>query len=60
MYRLRFKGNIAEQQKWWYEVVGAYYVSTDRRCRDCRKLEKERKSESRRVHLDGIKMKKEK
>ena len=51
---------LAEQQKWWYEEAGGYYFSTAIRCRDCRKIEMERKTQSRRVHLDGIKMKKEK
>ncbi|MBI5551303.1 MAG: zinc-ribbon domain containing protein [Desulfobacterales bacterium] len=48
---------LAEQQKWWYEEVGGYYFSTAIRCRSCRKKEKERKEEAKRVHLDGIKMK---
>jgi hypothetical protein len=45
---------LAEQQKWWYEEAGGYYFSTAIRCRSCRKAEKERKAEVRRIHLEGI------
>jgi hypothetical protein len=48
---------IAEQQKWWYEEAGGYYFSTAIRCRNCRKIENERKAEARKVHLDGKKKK---
>jgi hypothetical protein len=51
---------LAEQQKWWYEEMGGYYFSTATRCRSCRKIERNRKAEARRIHLEGIKMKKEK
>ena len=49
---------LAEQQKWWYEEAGGYYFATAIRCRNCRKIEKKRKTEARRVHLNRVKMKK--
>ena len=51
---------LAEQQKWWYEEAGGYYFSTAIRCRSCRKIERERKTEARHIHLEGIKIKKNK
>ena len=51
---------LAEQQKWWCEEVGGYYFTTAIRCRNCREIEKERKAEARRIHLEGILKKKEK
>ena len=50
----------AEQQKWWYEEPGGYYFATAIRCRNCRKIERERKAEARRTHLEGIRKKQEK
>lgn len=44
----------ATQQKWWYEVAKGYIFSTARRCRTCRRKERERRNESRRVHLEGV------
>jgi hypothetical protein len=44
----------AEQQKWWYEVAKGDVFTTARRCRACRRRERERQTEARRVHLEGI------
>ena len=44
----------AKQQKWWYEIAKGNINSTAVRCRSCRKAERERKAEARRVHLEGI------
>ncbi|HCE44320.1 MAG TPA: hypothetical protein DET40_12295 [Lentisphaeria bacterium] len=46
---------LAEQQKWWHEEAGGYCFSKAIRCRKCCEIEKERKAEARKVHLDGIK-----
>jgi hypothetical protein len=43
----------ARQQKWWYEVAGGEIETTAIRCRRCRRKERERKSEARRIHLEG-------
>lgn len=47
----------ATQQKWWFEVAKADVNTRAIRCRSCRKLERQRKSEARRVHLEGIRKK---
>jgi hypothetical protein len=47
----------AAQQKWWYEVAKGNVESRASRCRACRKIERERKAEARRVHLEGLKCK---
>src|SRR4051812_23866080 len=44
----------AAQQKWWYEVAKGDVQTTANRCRNCRRKERERKNEARRVHLDGL------
>jgi len=44
----------ATQQKWWYEVAGGDVWTTAVRCRACRRKERERKNEARRVHLEGV------
>ncbi len=44
----------AAQQKWWYEVAHGDLYSVAVRCRPCRRQEKRRKAEARRVHLQGI------
>ena len=44
----------AEQQKWWYEVAKGPIFSIAVRCRPCRKIERDRKAEARRIHLEGI------
>ena len=43
----------AGQQKWWYEVAKGDVFATARRCRACRRRERERRGDARRVHLDG-------
>ena len=43
----------AEDQKWWYEVAKGHMDSTAVRCRECRRKEKARRAEARRVHLEG-------
>lgn len=48
----------ATQQKWWYETAkgGVWTMAT--RCRACRRRERERRNEARRVHLQGLARKK--
>jgi hypothetical protein len=47
----------ATQQKWWYEVAKGYVYSTATRCRECRRRERERRAEARRIHFEGIEAK---
>ncbi|MFI5013700.1 MAG: zinc-ribbon domain containing protein [Hyphomicrobiales bacterium] len=42
------------QQKWWYEVAKGNVSSTAIMCRPCRRRERDRRAEARRVHLEGI------
>ncbi len=44
----------ATQQRWWYEVAKGGVWTTARRCRPCRRQERERRDEARRVHLEGL------
>ena len=44
----------AAQQKWWYEVAKGDVFTIARRCRACRRRERERRAEARRVHLEGL------
>lgn len=44
----------AKQQRWWYEVAKGNVDSTAVRCRACRKVERARKAEARRLHLEGL------
>jgi hypothetical protein len=44
----------ATQQKWWYEVAKGDVFTTARRCRPCRRRERERRDEARRVSAEGI------
>ena len=44
----------AWQQKWWYEVAKGYVYSTAKYCRACRHREHARRTEARRVHLEGV------
>ena len=37
----------AQQQKWWYEEAGGYFFSGAIRCRDCRRIERDRKRQAR-------------
>ena len=48
----------ATQQKWWYEVAKGYVYSDARLCRACRMVERTRRDEARRIHLQGINKKK--
>jgi hypothetical protein len=44
----------ATQQKWWYEVAKGNVESRAKLCRACRRVERERRAEARRIHLDGV------
>ena len=44
----------AERQKWWYEVAKGNIYSDAVLCRSCRESRKARKTEARRLHLEGI------
>lgn len=44
----------ADRQKWWYEVAKGHVESTAVRCNACRRKERERKAEARRIHLEGL------
>ena len=45
------------QQKWWYEVAKGFAYSSAIRCRLCRRKERQRRDEARRVHLAGLERK---
>ncbi|OZG74712.1 hypothetical protein BTA51_06975 [Hahella sp. CCB-MM4] len=47
----------AQQQKWWYEIAKGNINTTAIRCSACRRREKERKAEARRIHLEGLEKK---
>ena len=42
------------QQKWWYEVAKGNPSTTATRCRLCRRKERERRTEARQMHLEGL------
>lgn len=44
----------ATQQKWWYETAKGGVWTTATRCRACRRRERGRRDEARRVHLAGL------
>ena len=44
----------ATQQKWWYEVAKGGIWTTATLCRPCRRRERSRREEARRVHLEGL------
>jgi hypothetical protein len=44
----------ATQQKWWYEVAKGNVESIARRCRSCRRAQREASAASRKVHLEGL------
>jgi Probable zinc-ribbon domain len=44
----------AAHQKWWFEVAKGNINTQAVLCRSCRKTEKERRDEARRVHLEGV------
>lgn len=43
----------AAQQKWWYETAKGDVWTVATRCRACRRRERERKAEARRVEQEG-------
>ena len=43
----------ASQQKWWYEIAKGDVWTVAVRCRPCRRLERARKTEARRIHQEG-------
>lgn len=49
----------ASQQKWWYEVAKGDAKTTATRCRPCRAAERARREEARRVHLEGLALKRQ-
>ena len=49
----------AERQKWWYEVAKGDINTTAVYCSACRQAKRERRSEARRVHLEGLQRKAE-
>jgi len=44
----------ARQQKWWYEVAKGFVYSDAKLCRACRRRERDRRAEARRVHQEGL------
>jgi putative zinc ribbon protein len=44
----------ATRQKWWYEVAKGDVWTTAIRCNACRRKERVRKAEARRVHMEGL------
>jgi len=44
----------AEQQKWWYEIAKGDVFTTATMCRPCRRKERARRDEERRIHLEGV------
>lgn len=44
----------ASQQKWWFEVAKGAQFTRASRCRNCRRRERERRNEARRIHLEGL------
>ena len=50
----------ATQQKWWYEVAKGYVYSNAKFCRPCRKRERARREEARRIYFEGIGRKRQK
>lgn len=49
----------AAQQKWWHEEAGGDWERIAILCRECRRNEQRRRAEARRVHLEGLRRKKE-
>jgi hypothetical protein len=47
----------ATRQKWWYEVAKGNVASRAKLCKSCRRVERERKAEARKVHLEGLEAK---
>ena len=44
----------ASQQKWWYETAKGDVWTVAVRCRHCRRRERNRKVEARRIHQEGL------
>lgn len=44
----------AAQQKWWYEVAQGDIASTANRCAACRGKRRLRRSQERRIHIEGM------
>lgn len=44
----------ASQQRWWYEIAKGDVWTTAIRCRSCRRTERKRIAEARRVHQQGL------
>jgi hypothetical protein len=44
----------ASQQKWWYETAKGDVWTVARRCRPCRRAERERKASARRIQQEGF------
>ena len=44
----------ATRQKWWYEVAQGQVFTTANRCNTCRRKERERVAEARRVQQQGM------
>jgi Probable zinc-ribbon domain len=44
----------AADQKWWYEVACGKIASRANRCRDCRRKRRLRRSQERRIHIEGL------
>jgi hypothetical protein len=44
----------ASQQKWWYEQAKGGVWTTARRCRGCRRKERDRINAVRRAHVEGL------
>jgi hypothetical protein len=49
----------AERQKWWYEVAKGNIHSMAVLCRSCREVNKKRKDEARRIHMEGLRQKRQ-
>jgi hypothetical protein len=44
----------ATQQKWWFEVAKGHVDTRAKLCNPCRRSERARRTEARRVHLEGL------
>ena len=47
----------AAQQQWWYEEAQGDVWTTAIRCRACRRQERARRTEARRIHQEGLALK---
>jgi len=46
------------QQKWYFEVAKGSVWNKPRRCRKCRIIQRNRRNEARRIHMEGVSAKK--